>query len=142
MGLLEKCYPRMERAVRWCGAVGWISAQAVGLGLLNAEELARLTARRFESSTYLDRTYNGAGLWLWEREALRRFFPPTGRILVGAAGSGREMIALHRAGYAVQGFECAHSLVESGQAILRDVGCPGELIWAPPGSVPTLPGPI
>lgn len=140
MGLLERSYPRIERAVRWCGAVGWIGAQAVGLGLLDAEELVRLTVRRFESSTYLDPAYNAAsGLWLWEREALRRFFPPSGCIFVGAAGSGREMIALHRAGYAVQGFECAHSLVESGQAILRDAGCPGELIWAPPGTVPSMP---
>jgi hypothetical protein len=137
MGLLERCYPRIERAVRWCGAAGWIGAQALGLGLLDAEELVRLTVRRFESSTYLDPVYNAdSGLWLWEREALRRFFPPSGCILVGAAGSGREMIALHRAGYTVQGFECAHSLVESGRALLRDAGCSGELIWAPPGTIP------
>ena len=141
MGVLEKCYPRMERAVRLCGAIGWIGTQALGLGLLDAEELVRLTVQRFEASSYRDPAYNaGSGLWLWEREALRRFFPPAGRILVGAAGSGREMIALHRAGYAVQGFECAHSLVESGQGVLRDVGCPGELIWAAAGTVPAMPG--
>jgi hypothetical protein len=140
MGLREKCYPRIERAVRLCEAVAWIGAQALGLGLLDADELVRLTLRRFESSTYLDPAYNNSGLWLWEREALRRFFPPAGRILVGAAGSGREMIALHAAGYTVQGFECAHSLVESGQAILRDAGCPGELIWAPAGTVPPISG--
>src|ERR1700687_1045137 len=99
--------------MRFCLAVGWAGVQSLGLGLLDQEELVRLTVQRFESSTYLEPAYNaGSGLWLWEREALRRFFPPGGRILVGAAGSGREMIALHRAGYFVQGFECARSLVE------------------------------
>ena len=141
MGLLEKRYPRIERTVRWCEAVGWIGVQALGLGLLDSEELAKITVRRFESSTYLDPAYNlASGLWLWEREALQRFFPPSGRILIGAAGSGREMIALHRAGYTVHGFECAHSLVESGQEILRQAGCPGELVWAPAGAVPKTPG--
>jgi hypothetical protein len=140
MGLLEKCYPRIERAVRLGEAVAWIGVQALGLGLLDAEELVRLTVQRFESSTYLDPAYNASGLWLWEREALRRFFPAAGRILVGAAGSGREMIALHAAGYTVQGFECAHSLVESGQANhLARGGCPGGLIWTPPGTVPPMP---
>jgi hypothetical protein len=142
MGLLERCYPKIERAVRWCGALGWIGVQAMGLGLLDSEELARLTLQRFESSSYLDPAYNGSGLWLWEREALRRFFPPAGRILIGAAGSGREMIALHRAGYTVQGFECARSLVEAGQKNLRDAGCKGELIWTPPGTVPAIKGPF
>ena len=140
MGLLEKFYPRFERAVRVCGAVGWIIVQAVGLGLLDSEELVRLTLRRFESSTYLHPSYNAdSGLWLWEHEALRRFFPSAGHILVGAAGSGREMIALQRAGYTVDGFECAKSLVEAGQAILRDSGCHGRLIWAPAGEIPALP---
>lgn len=142
MGLFERCYPRIERAVRLFEAVGWVGTQALGLGLLDAEELVRLTVRRFESSTsYSDAAYNATtGLWLWESEALRRFFPPTGRILVGAAGSGREMIALHRAGYVVQGFDCARSLVEAGQANLQGADCPGPLMWAPAGTVPQISG--
>jgi hypothetical protein len=143
MGLLEKYYPRVERVVRVCESAAWASVQSLGLGLFDADELVRLTVRRFESSSYQDPVYNaGSGLWLWEREALRRFFPPAGRILIGAAGSGREMIALHRAGYIVEGFECATSLVEAGQKILRDAGCPGQLIWAPAETVPPLSGPF
>jgi hypothetical protein len=142
MGLLESCYPRIERAVRFCGAVGWVGAQALGLGLLDGNELERLTVQRFEFSSYTDPAYANSGLWLWEREALQRFFPRTGRILVGAAGAGREMIALERAGYAVQGFECAQSLVECGGALLRESGCHGELICAPSGTVPFLQGPF
>ncbi len=140
MGLVETCYPRIERAVRLCGALGWVGAQALGLGLLDGDEFVRLTVQRFEFSNYVDRAYVNSGLWLWEREALRLFFPPTGSIVVGAAGAGREMLALERAGYAVQGFECARSLVDSGRAILQESGCRGELICVPPGTVPVTQG--
>ena len=89
MGVVKKSYTRIERAIRFCHVVGWAGVQSIGLGLLDPEALVRLTVQRFESSTYLDPAYNSSsGLWLWEREALRRFFPPTGRILVGAAGAG------------------------------------------------------
>lgn len=143
MKLFERSYPRIERVVRSLHAAGWTCVQALGLGLLDPEELVRLTVARFESSNYMEPTYNTrSGLWSWEREAMRRFFPPTGRIVVGSAGSGREMIALHRAGYSVEGFECARTLVEAGQGILRDAGCPGRLVWAPAGTVPALEGPF
>jgi hypothetical protein len=122
-------------------AAGWAAAQSFGLGLLDADELVRLTLARFESSSYADPSYNTqSGLWLWEREALRRFFPQAGRIIVGAAGAGREMIALHRAGYSVVGFECARTLVDAGAAILQDAECPGPLLWAAPCTVPPLEG--
>lgn len=46
------------------------------------------------------------GLFLWEDEAIKNFFPPPpARILVGAAGSGREMIVLGSCGYCFSGFE-------------------------------------
>ncbi len=143
VGILERSYFPIERAIRFCHAVSWAGVQALGLGLLDTEELDRLTLRRFEASTYRDPAYNrDSGLWMWERQAISLFFPAAGRILVGAAGSGREMIALHRAGFQVIGFECAKALVEAGQPILRDTGCPGPLIWAPPGTVPSLAGPF
>ncbi len=141
MGLLERSYPQMERAIRYCHAASWAGVQSLGLGLLDPEELVRLTVRRFESSSYLDPAYNsGSGLWLWEREALRRFFPSAGSILVGAAGAGREMICFHPAGCSGVGFECARTMVEAGQAILRDAGCEGRLIWAPAGTAPEIEG--
>lgn len=132
----------IDRVIDLFHAAGWVGVQALGLGLLDTEELARLTARHFESSLYPDPAYNRSGLSMWEREAVRRFFPSTGRIAVGAAGSGREMIALHHAGYSVEGFECAHRLIEAGQEMLRSEGCLGRLIWAPPSTVPALTGPF
>lgn len=45
-------------------------------------------------------------LFAWEQDALSRCFPPPpARVLVGAAGGGREAFALARRGYAVEAFE-------------------------------------
>jgi len=46
------------------------------------------------------------GLFQWEEDAIKNYFPkPPGRILVGAAGAGREMISLSNLGYRSSGFE-------------------------------------
>lgn len=46
------------------------------------------------------------GLFAWEREGLGRpEWPVRGRVLVGGAGGGREMVALASRGYAVRGLE-------------------------------------
>jgi hypothetical protein len=46
------------------------------------------------------------GLQAWEREAIRsEIFPRTGKILLGAAGGGRELVALCDLGYEVVAFE-------------------------------------
>src|SRR5438874_1613250 len=45
-------------------------------------------------------------LFPWEKETIERFFPaPPARVLVGAAGSGREAFALSERGYEVVAFE-------------------------------------
>lgn len=46
------------------------------------------------------------GLFQWENTAIQNFFPPPpSRILVGGAGSGREMVTLITKGYFLTGFE-------------------------------------
>lgn len=45
-------------------------------------------------------------LWPWEKKAISRHFPPPpGTVLVGAAGGGREALALARQGYRVVAFD-------------------------------------
>jgi len=62
----------------------------------------------------------------WEREAVRRFFPkPPARVLVGGAGSGREILWLCSLGYEVAAFEPAPLLVE-----LAAQRCGGERLLA------------
>jgi len=116
--------------------------QGLSLGLLSNEVLERLTERRYltQSAPYSEESYLNSGLFLWEREAIRRYFPPGGRILVAAAGAGREMIALADSGFLVDGFDCCAPLVESGQNALRKHHIDAKLIYAPSSTVPACGG--
>ncbi len=52
------------------------------------------------------------GLFAWEREALAHpAFPRGGRLLLGGAGGGRELVALAAMGYTVDAFEPAGALL-------------------------------
>lgn len=58
------------------------------------------------------------GLFDWEREAIASpCFPRSGRILLGAAGGGRELAALCRMGYKVLAFEPSAPLAEAARAV-------------------------
>src|SRR5262245_8090759 len=130
--MLVKVYFKIERLIRLGHAFGEAMIQAVVLGLLDAPDLERITVSRFEGSRYAEPSVIEAGLQWWERDAIQQFFPPEGRVVVGAAGAGREVLALHKRGYEVDGFECARTLVETGQEQLRRAGVAGRFEWAPP----------
>ena len=54
-----------------------------------------------------------------DRAISKHFPPPPGTVLVGAAGGGREAIALARLGYSVVAFEPARALVASMARVSR-----------------------
>ncbi len=119
--------------------------QGVSLGLLNNERLEQLTQHRYLSeysfASYADESYVNSGLFLWEQVAIRRHFPPGGRILVAAAGAGREMLALAAAGFRPDGFDCCAPLVEFGRNELQKRGVVAQLDHAAPSTVPECDGP-
>ncbi len=57
------------------------------------------------------------GLFDWEAEVLKSSFPPTGRILLGAAGGGRELAVLGRMGYEVVAFEPVPALADAARTV-------------------------
>ena len=62
-----------------------------------------------------------AGLFRWEQEAITSgIFPGRGRILLGGAGGGREMLGLTELGYRVVAFEPADALVRGALALCKD----------------------
>lgn len=67
----------------------------------------------------------GEGLFDWERRVIDHVaWPRRGRLLVGGAGGGREVVALAARGYRVTGFDPAEALVEMGRAaVARCGGC-------------------
>lgn len=122
------------------GEPAWLSATRIGDRLYAAfcavrDEiaLAFVSARTWSDVTrqgcarqarfYRAPAYRATRLFDWERQALEEFFPrPPARLLVGAAGAGREMIALAEQGYEVAGFEPAPALFDALGDHLAEAG--------------------
>ena len=127
------------RAMRLRDVVGSrVSAtfDAVWLGLLYGDALARVDAHYFQTvretyggrdDPYLQPGWNEQGLFDWEREAVAGFFPPSGRVVVTAAGAGREVLALCEAGFDATGYEPNGALRAYGADLLAAHGHPGRL---------------
>lgn len=131
-------YLLLERIVLWIHNGATAAIQGVSLGFLNNDKLEQLTTERYARSfhSYADELYLNSGLFGWEREAIRRYFSPGGRILVAAAGAGREVIALSKEGFRVDGFDCCAPLVAAGRNELGKHGIDAILGHAPPSAVP------
>ncbi len=95
-----------------------------------------------EGKAYTNASYLDQGLHFWEDLAVRTCFSPGSRVLVAAAGGGRELIALVRGGFQAAGFECSHAMVEAGKHALAERGIAATLDWAPPCVAPRLEGPF
>jgi hypothetical protein len=92
--------------------------------------------KRDVECNYLDEDYNASGLFPWEAAAIDRYFAERRCVLVGAAGAGREVIALARRGIAVTGFETNPALLAQGRALLGKLGIDAQLVAAEPDRVP------
>ncbi len=81
---------------------------------------AALTASLYaEQATYLPggKRFQG-GLFKWEERALEApAFPRGGRVLVGAAGAGREMVALVERGFEVVAFDPCQRFVDAARSV-------------------------
>lgn len=79
-------------------------------------------SRSFKDAAYLSKAYNQRGLWEWEQKVIDQHFQSCQRLLVLGAGGGREVIALARLGYQVEGLECNPRLVEFANQLLQELG--------------------
>src|SRR5215469_11032710 len=78
---------------------------------------------------------NLRGFFDWERTAVERHFPSRVHVLVAGAGGGREILALRRAGYWAEGFECNPVLVEASNVIFDQLGQARGIAFCPPDQV-------
>ncbi len=140
--IVPPLYLFLERLLRWVNNGATSLIQGLSLGLLSNIQLERLTEYRYSTSfsSLAEESYLNSGFFMWEREAIQNYFPPGGRDLVAAAGAGREMIALARAGFVVNGFDCCAPLVEGGRNELRKQGIDAKLEYVPPSTVPEFDG--
>lgn len=85
---------------------------------------------------YKDREYNKSGLFSWEKTLIEGHFKNTKKILLIAAGGGREVLALLKMGYDVDAFECNQQLIRSGNALLEEMDLSQRIHYLPRNHVP------
>jgi SAM-dependent methyltransferase len=111
--------------------------QGVWLGLLDGPALQAATARYYATpGRYTGAYHNEAGFLGWEGALIERHFGACRTVLVGAAGGGREVVALSRRGVAVDAFDCSPTLVAAAQRVLAAQGLSASIRLAPPDGVP------
>jgi SAM-dependent methyltransferase len=99
-----------------------------GLGLLSDDQLRELDELYYERDpVYRSETWNERGLSRWEQRALDENVVPGARVVVLAAGGGREVLALLRQGYDAIGYESHPALRDFGGAFLEHRGHPDRL---------------
>lgn len=105
---------------------------AFGLGILRPEELHEVARLKYsEEEFYWTEEYNRRGLFDWERRAVEQHFQGSRRILVLAAGGGREVLALLRSGKQVDGFESHPGLARFAGQLLREEGLDADIGLVP-----------
>ena len=114
--------------------------EGLWLGILKSKKLRELSDYHYQASGdsdgYDDRDWNLSGLHRWETVVVDQYFSECKTVLLGAAGGGREIVALSKKGIRVDGFECCRSLMESCRQLLSSLGITSEVIYAEPDTVP------
>lgn len=111
--------------------------EGLWLGILSERHYDAICELRYDHEIYADDVRLDSGFLIFEKAAVERYFHG-GSVLVAAAGGGREMIALTRAGFEADGFDCARGMVEAGQRALAARNIAGRLLWAPASRAPKL----
>jgi hypothetical protein len=95
------------------------------------------TGARFDPVDYSNTAYNQSGLVAWEQNAIRTHFPGRGSLAVMGAGGGREVLALRRMSFDVDGWECQPRFVETANRLLVSEGFEPTVTYVPRDTVPT-----
>lgn len=134
-----RLYFLVYRALEGFARLATVVNSGFWLGFLNREQLHGIGHVNYaKAHYYYTDEYNKRGLWDWERAALESHFEGRKRLLLAAAGGGREVIALRKLGFEVCGFESDRGLLDFANDLLRREGMEPDLIWAPWDHCPEL----
>jgi hypothetical protein len=132
-----------EQADRWFHRLAKLAEalhKGFWLGSLSADDLNVITSHRYAASQHLTSIdHVEGGFFDWEAPLIERYFRKGSRILVAAAGTGREILALRDAGFSADGFECNRSLLAAGRKIFEQLGQSYSVVFCEPDRVPTGP---
>jgi hypothetical protein len=138
-------------AIAWGGA--WACFTGLWLGILQREGLHAIDEEYYTRSkrgnsgrtrqpvrsgepNYHSEEYNRSGLWGWEQKVLTDYFAGCKRLLLIGAGGGREVLALLRLGYDVDGFESHPDLVPAASELLQAEGYDSAVHLVPRDEAP------
>ena len=85
---------------------------------------------------YQGKDFNSSALNDWESAMVNRFFSHCRTMLVLASGGGREVYALLKKGFEVDGYECNAKLVEFSQNFIQEEGLTSHIEWVAPNHCP------
>jgi 2-polyprenyl-3-methyl-5-hydroxy-6-metoxy-1,4-benzoquinol methylase len=129
--------------VNWDGLLNRITIvfqaiqQGFWLGLLSNKQLDEIGVLQYAKwSQYVDENYNLSGLQHWEKLVLNQYFQLDSRVVLAAAGGGREAIALARMGYIVDAFDSTPSLALSCKFLVEKLGLAVRVFTIGSGDVP------
>jgi SAM-dependent methyltransferase len=115
----------------------------VWLGVLGRASLYRIDERFYDGNApYHGDDHNLRGLMPWEADALDDAFGGCRRLLVLGAGGGREVLALARRGFDVEGYECNQALAEYAAGFLARHQCAATVRHLPRDAVPAAGEPF
>ena len=136
--LQMKMYRLTENAILRLYDLAQVVHQGVWLGLLDVDGLHEIGERQYLTwkGLYGNREYNLSGLLAWEAVAVDRFFSRCRSILVGGVGGGREIIALSKKGFLVDGFECCRDFVAVCEKLMTAEGVNARIVASPPDVIP------
>ena len=129
---MVRLYFASYRAIR--GLVRAIQMAYCGfwLGILTRKQLHSIGERKYRKDRkYWTEEWNKGGLFDWEQQVVERDFAACRRVLIAAAGGGREVLALRRTGMEVDGFESDPGLLNVANELLEKEGLAPDLKGAP-----------
>lgn len=131
--------PKTTRKVRYAVASTNLftrlvtGAQAVHsgfwLGFLTPSQLDAATIEYYRThNQFADPIHNLGGLSGWESSVIETHTKPGTKVLVPAAGGGREILALTDMGYLATGYDPTPALVELGRRLITETGSDATLL--------------
>lgn len=135
--LLVRAYLASRRATGRLRSVSDAVQAGLWLGVMDRPALHALDDAFYAASAgYGSDRHNLRGLFGWEEEAVGACFGGCRSLLVVGAGGGREVLALARRGFRVEGFECNPALVGHAGGLLGREGCGAGVRLLPRDAVP------
>lgn len=118
--------------------------EGIWLGLLRENSLQQVTADGYQAGgVFGTDEHNRQGLFGWEHAAIETYFPPQAKVMIAAAGGGREARALLAQGFEVVAFDPDEKLIAQCRSRLSAAEAQKlTLMTAAPNTVPAIPGAV